>query len=395
MALLENVQPKYPASKVLMIRIYLILSLIFSVAILPSCREDIYIQQSTSSTVNPPNYSGVNGFYLLNEGNMGSNKSTLDYFDETTGIYTRNIYAERNPSVVKELGDVGNDIEIYGSRLYAVINCSHKVEVMNAHDATRIGKIDIPNCRYVIGNGPYIYVSSYVSPVQGDPTAPVGAVFKVDTLSMEIVGRVDVGYQPEEMAISNGKLYVANSGGYRAPDYDRTVSVIDLRFFVITREIDVAINLHRVKCGNDGLIYVSSRGDYANVPSRLFVIDPKSDKVVNEINTPISDFWIHGDSAYIYCSEHNDITGDTNISYSILDLNTHRIADNSIIKDGTEKDIKMPHGIAVHPFTGEIYITDARNYVTSGRIHCYNPDGTKKWTQITGEIPAHFAFRYY
>lgn len=378
-----------------MIKTYNILYLSIIIAILSGCREDIYIQQSSSSEVEQPQYSGINGFYLLNEGNMGSNKSTLDYFDETTGIYTHNIYAERNPSVVKELGDVGNDIEIYGSRLYAVINCSHKVEVMDAHNATRIGKIDIPNCRYVVGYGPHIYVSSYVSPVQGDPTAPVGAVFKVDTLSMEIVGRIDVGYQPEEMAISNGKLYVANSGGYRVPDYDHTVSVIDLRFFAITRVIDVAINLHRVKRGNNGLIYVSSRGDYANIPSRLFVIDPKTDNVVNEIDTPVSDFWIHGDSAYIYSSEHNDITGDTPIYYSILDLNTHQIVDNSIIKDGTEKEIKMPHGIAVHPFTGDIYITDARNYVTSGRIHCYSRDGIRKWTQVTGEIPAHFAFRYY
>ena len=31
--------------------------------------------------------------FLLNEGNMGSNKSTLDYFDYQTGIYTKNIYA--------------------------------------------------------------------------------------------------------------------------------------------------------------------------------------------------------------------------------------------------------------------------------------------------------------
>ena len=63
--------------------------------------------------------------YLLNEGNMGSNKCTLGiFYDSTTGKYHRNIYAERNPSVVKELGDVGNDLQIYGDKLYAVINCS-------------------------------------------------------------------------------------------------------------------------------------------------------------------------------------------------------------------------------------------------------------------------------
>ncbi|MBQ9077778.1 MAG: YncE family protein [Muribaculaceae bacterium] len=374
-------------------RFRLTLLSITSLLLSTSCREDIYVRQSESTSVDSPRSTGIDGFYLLNEGNMGSNKSSLDYFDETTGIYTRNIYAERNPSAVKELGDVGNDLEIYGSKLYAVINCSHKVEVMRERDATRITKIDIPNCRYAIGHGGHVYVSSYVSPVQDDPTAPRGAVFKIDTLSLQVMDRVDVGYQPEEMAISNGKLYIANSGGYRAPNYDRTVSVIDLGTFSVIKDIDVDINLHRVKRDSRGLIYVTSRGDNAYIPSRLYVIDPATDQVTRKIDTPVSDLWIHGDSAYIYSAAINDVTGQTTISYSILNLNTHLIDDNRIIKDGTDSAIKMPHGIAVHPVTREIYITDARNYVSSGRIHCYSPDGTLKWSQTTGEIPAHFAFR--
>lgn len=357
------------------------------------CREDIYIQPSTSTEVEPPRITAIEGFYLLNEGNMGSNKATLDYFDETSGTYYKNIYAERNPTAVKELGDVGNDIKIYGSKLYAVINCSHKVEVMNASDATSITKIDIPNCRYIIGHGRYIYVSSYVSPIQDDPKAPLGAVFKVDTVSLRIVDRVDVGYQPEEMAISNGKIYIANSGGYRAPNYDRTVSVIDLNKFSVINEIDVDINLHRVKRDDKGLIYVTSRGDNAFIPSRLYIINPITDSVISKIDTPVSDLWIHGDSAYIYSSARNEVNQTISISYSILNLNTLSVVDNNIIKDGTDSEIKMPHGIAVHPITKEIYITDARNYVSSGRIHCYSPDGIRKWTIPTGEIPAHFAFK--
>ena len=57
------------------------------------------------------------GMYLLNEGNMGSNKATIDYLDLCNGIYIRNIYGERNPHVIKELGDVGNDIQVYGNSL--------------------------------------------------------------------------------------------------------------------------------------------------------------------------------------------------------------------------------------------------------------------------------------
>lgn len=376
-----------------MIMNFLKILLIIGVMILTSCREDIYIYPSSSESVGESQLTGIDGFYLLNEGNMGSNKCTLDYYNEKQGVYFNNIYAERNPSAVKELGDVGNDLEIYGSKLYAVINCSHKVEVMNVADAKRVTQIDIPNCRYVVGHGRYLYVSSYVSPVQGDYRSPVGAVFKVDTLTYDIVGRVDVGYQPEEMVVSNGKLYVANSGGYRAPDYDTRVSVINLDYFAVIKEIDVAINLHRVKTDNHGMVYVTSRGDYSRVPSSLYVIDPKVDRVVAEVDTPVSDMAISGDSAYIYCASTNDLTGETTIFYSILNLASLQVVDDCIIKDGTESQIKMPHGIAVHPITKDIYITDARNYVSRGRIYCYGCDGILKWVHTTGEIPAHFAFK--
>lgn len=151
------------------------------------------------------------GMYLLNEGNMGSNKADIDYLDYRTAVYARGIYAEKNPNVVKELGDVGNDIQVYDGRLFAVINCSHKVEVMDAYTARRITQIDIPNCRYIRFKGKYAYVSAYVGPVAMDPDAQKGAVFKVDLDTYRIVGQVTVGYQPDELAIVGDRAYVANS----------------------------------------------------------------------------------------------------------------------------------------------------------------------------------------
>ena len=169
--------------------------------------------------------SEIIGMYLLNEGNMGSNKATLDFLDlsgkDSTVHYYRNIYSERNPSTVMSLGDVGNDCQIYGSRLWLVINCSNKVEVARAADAVRIGKVNIPNCRYVAFKDGFAYVSSYVGSVygvgsqeSGDSRSPLGSVFKVDTLTLQKTDSVSVGYQPEEMDILGNRLYVANSGGY-------------------------------------------------------------------------------------------------------------------------------------------------------------------------------------
>ena len=40
------------------------------------------------------------------------------------------------------------------------------------------------------------------------------------------------------------------------------------------------------------------------------------------------------------------------------------------------------------------YVTDAKNYVSSGQLHCYSRDGKRKWSMRTGDIPAHMCFVY-
>ena len=366
-------------------------------AALGGCRKDDEIVRSTSTQVIFEDVKGpVKGFFLLNEGNMGSNKATLDYFDYETGVYTRNIYAERNPGVVKELGDVGNDIQIYGHRLYAVVNCSHFVEVMDAHTARHIGVVSIPNCRYIVFKDRYAYVSSYAGPVKIDPNARLGYVAKVDTATLQVLDTCVVGYQPEEMAIVGDKLYVANSGGYRVPDYDRTVSVIDLRDFREIKKIDVAINLHRLELDRYGQIWVSSRGDYKRTGSKTFVIDSQTDRVIDSL--PLlanSNMTRCGDSLYVYSTEWSWITERNTVTYAIVDTRTRRVVSRNFITDGTQKLIKIPYGVAVNPNTHEIFATDAKDYVTPGTLYCFGPDGRKKWSVTTGDIPAHIVFTPY
>jgi DNA-binding beta-propeller fold protein YncE len=337
--------------------------------------------------------------YLLNEANMGSNKASIDVVDFRTGIYNRNIYPEKNPSVVKELGDVGNDIQVYRDRLYAVINCSHKVEVMEAATGKRITQYDIPNCRYIRFSGNFAYISSYVAPVMIDPGAPQGAVYRVDLRSDRVVQRILVGFQPEELEIRDGLIFVANSGGYRAPEYDRTVSIIDINRFKQVAQIPVAINLHRLKVDAYGKVWVSSRGDYSGIGSNLYALQktglsPWSYEVVKTMNIPCTNMTLAGDSLYVYSVEYSYETKQNEVTYGIIDVAKMELVSSSFIADGTENEITIPYGIAIHPETREIYVTDAKNYVSSGVLHCYGPDGKKRWSVRTGDIPAHMAFYY-
>lgn len=340
------------------------------------------------------------GMYLLNEGNMGSNKATIDYIDFVNARYIRNIYAERNPNVVMELGDVGNDIQIYGSKLYVVINCSHKVEVMDAKTCKRITQIDIPNCRYIRFADNKAYVTSYVGAVGIDPNAQLGAVFEIDTTTLQITRQVNVGYQPDGLEIMGDYIYVANSGGYRTPDYDSTISVVNRTTLKQVGKIPVALNLQHIRKDNYGKLWVSSRGNYSDIPSQLCVLEHKgtsiSDMVVTDTidQVPCSDMVIVGDSLYYYSVAWSNRTESNIVGYGIINVRTKQVVSNQLITDGTDASIKVPYGIAVNPYTHDIYITDAKNYVTSGALHCYSPDGKKKWSVRTGDIPAHLTFLY-
>lgn len=368
--------------------------LMLAVVVMSSCRKDSKIFEPEEVGVSIAEYTDIYGFYLLNEGNMGSNKSTLDYYDYRTGKYYRNIYASINPNVPRELGDVGNDIAIYGSKLYAVINCSNKIEVMTADTARRIGKINIPNCRYIKFHEGYAYVTSYAGPVMLDPHyEQTGFVAKVDTATLQVVDTCFVGFQPDELEIAYGKIYVANSGGYMFPNYERTVSVIDINTFVEIKRIDVSRNLHRLRADRHGILWVSSRGDYYHQPSRVFYVDMKTDQLIDSLDVACSNFHLDGDSLYIYSVEWSYITHSNVITYGIIDVNTKQLVTRNFITDGTEKKIKIPYGIKVNPITKDIYVTDAKNYVSPGTLYCFDKNGTKKWNVTTGDIPAHFVFR--
>ena len=376
---------------------------ILTLLLLSACRQDVMIvPMEKSDPGGKTQKSEIIGMYLLNEGNMGSNKSSLDYLDlsYSTAHYYRNIYSERNPSTVMSLGDVGNDCQIYGSRLWLVINCSNKVEVAHADDAVRIGKVDIPNCRYVTFKDGYAYVSSYVGSVYSGSSSPLGSVYKVDTLSLQKVDSCSVGYQPEEMAIIGNLLYVANSGGYQGmtgQGYESTVSVIDLASMQEVDKIEVAPNLHHLKADKYNQLWVTARGNYMDEKSSIYWLESDGNgkmKVGGHLDQSVSDLCIVGDSLYFYGSQWSEVSMTNTVTYGIINVKTHQVVSTSLSDAPEISKIRMPYGIIVNPIHRDFYLMDAKNYVSSGELLHFLPDGTFDWKVKTGDIPAHAAFLF-
>ena len=317
----------------------------------------------------------ANGMYILNEGLFQMNNSTLSYYDFTTGKLTENIFLDVNH---RGLGDVGNDLKRYGSKLYIVVNNSNIVEVVDAKTVQSLKTINLS------GKQPrqvaFLDDKAYISCFDGD-------VVRIDTASLEVEASVHTGPNPDGICACNGKLYVCNSGGLSNPNYGNTVSVVDPATFTVVKDITVAINPTRVKGYNDHYVYVVSNGNYGDVPYTFQKIDCQTDEIVKNYNLEVLNFDIHQNLAYVYSYNYSTMTS----WIKVLDLETDEIVKEQFISDGTQ--LKTPYGIKVNPLNGDVYITDAGTFTTNGDVYCFDKDGKKKFSFEAGLNPSAMAFR--
>ena len=340
------------------------------------------------------------GIYLVNQGNQGSNKARLDFLNFHNGFYIRDVFTEYNPEVVKGLGDIGNDVQVYKGKVFVVVNGSHKVEIMDAYSMKRLAQVDVPNCRFIAFDGNSAYVTSYVAKDEESLKTQKGALYCIDLDTYKVTGQVTVGYQPEQLVIRDGKAYVANSGGFYANSgvigakYDNTVSVVDLKSMKVEYDIEVAVNLELMLVDSEGTIWVSSRGNYSDVSSTLNYLVKKGDKyeLGGSVNVPVSSMALAGDKIYVIGSTYTPPTWALTTTYNIVNAKTRKLESGSFITDGTESDITTAFTVTVNPGNGDIYVTDAKDYVSSGTLHCYTGSGKHKWSVHTGDIPGRIAF---
>lgn len=307
------------------------------------------------------------GIYLLNEGNWGSNKCMLDYFEFATGTYCRDVFGTINPYVTQGLGDVGNDLKIYGSRLYAVVNASNLIEIMDLN-GKHITSLTLTNPRNIAFKDQYAYVSSYTN-----------VVYRFDTAAVNILEICAVGPQPEGIEIVENTLFTANSGGYNYPNYDSTLSVVDLLSFKETRRLPVVVNPFLMKSDEHNQLWIISQGDYLANPSCLVCLNTQTLEVTDTIDIRVSDMWLDGDE--LYCIAQG--------SYKIVNVVSHEVTNSAFITDGTDSGIETPYGILVEPETKNVYITDVRQYVAPGKLYCYSAEGKRLWTVFTDDVPGH------
>jgi len=332
---------------------------LFSAMLLVACDDLKSLDNNNQDQV-----AGTGALYILCDGNYSLNNSTLGQYCFSAKAYNRDFFQFMNG---RKLGDTGNDMQRYGSKLYVVMNGSSQLEVMDARTGKSLKQMPFfdgstaRQPRSIAFWKNKAYVCSFD-----------GTVARIDTANLEVDALVTVGRNPDGIAASNGKLYVSNSGGLDYGSnlgYDNSVSVISAETFTVDKTIVVGLNPGRIKADNFGYVYVSVRGDYKNEASRWVCIDAQTDVVDATYDFAVTNFDLSGDKAYFY--SYDDATKASNIG--VFNLKTRTLETTAFIQDGTV--VKTPYGITADPESGSVYITDAGDYISSGDVYCFSQSG--------------------
>lgn len=302
------------------------------------------------------------GAYVLNEGSLSSGTS-ITFYDFSKSSAITDIYKNVNGN---SLGTWGNDMIIYGSKMYVVVNYNGYLEVADANTVKSIKKIDLKSggsSLYPRFAAPYknkVYVSCWD-----------GTVAVVDTASLVIDKFIKVGKNPEQMIIIGSNMYVANSGGI-SPGFDSTVSVIDLNTQTEVKKFTVGVNPTSLTSDPEGNIYVGCIGNYDDIPAKLVKLNSSTGQILKSADTTVERIQYYRGA--IYAS--GGYGGAPNVrKLSPVDFSAQ--SDN-FVTDGTK--VETPYAINIDESNGDVYIGDAKNYTSPGEVFCFDASGKKKFS---------------
>lgn len=307
-----------------------------------------------------------NRAFILNEGKSKANNAGIAFYapdkdaKDSKNNFIANIYKDQNG---KGLGDTGQDIIEYDDNMYVVMSGSKLLLKLNKagveQQSLSFSESD-GSPRYMAAEDGKIYVSLYS-----------GKVARVDAKTLTIEKYVETAANPEQMAITNNKLYVANGG---VQGKGTTVSVINLATFAKEKDIEVLINPNLMLEANDE-IYLISWGNFGDIPYSFQRI--KTDGTYENL-AEATFFAEHDDMIYLILSKTNwNVSPATTVNtYFTYNAKTHTLNKESFLKKNVPAELASAGVYAINVSDdGDIYVTTS-DYTTNGDVYRFSSNGT-------------------
>lgn len=351
-------------------RTVLFLSLIIAITF-AACKK--------KETPQPAPQPADRGLFILNEGTFTYANSSLSYYDFATNTVENNLFFRVNNAPI---GDVGQSLTLIGDDLYIVVNNSKYIYKVDAKTIVYKAKIEgFTSPRYMLQvSADKAYVTDLVS---------TGFwVLNLNTLEKTFV---ETGNTTEAIVKVDNEVFVSNWSNYytTTETSNHSIQVIDCVNDTLVETIDVAQEPNSMVVDKYNHIWVSCSGGYMPPQDPAIIcIDAATHQIIKRFDLAEGSYpsglTIDGAGENIFFM--NGGYGSLNLYKMSVDAT--EIPETPFVTSGG----KVFYNLKVDPASGDLYVTDAKNYVQNGDLLHYSADGTLLGTYELGLIPSNMLF---
>lgn len=355
--------------------------LLYLALALASCESDPVVGPDHNDTTIVT--KDTRALYVLNEGAYGSNNATLDVL-----LITRNQTvidsANRKDTIVTfdtlyqkdriaGLGDVGNDLKLINGKLYAVLNNSNQIVVVDPSNATEVSRMNFaagsgPNKIANIGGGKALVTKLY------DLTLDV-----VDLASNTIAGTVKIERRSNDIGVLNNKAFISAD--------TQSIVIWDLESDSIQMVVNVPYGPQQIYVDSvNNQIIVACQGNFADAASNSYLvyISASTGEILEMEQVDAGVYaigrLIPGPPGKIFMLGGGKVRA--------IQLAARTIASAPLLTSP-----KQYYGGGYDAQTNALYLGDAAGFTGLGAVDVYNATtGALLKSYEAGIAPAHFAF---
>lgn len=320
------------------------------------------------------------GVLVINEGNFSQANGTVAYYNETTRQAEQNIF--RNNSGFA--GSVAQSLTVHDDRGYLVLNGDNKIEIVDPATFESLGSVsgaDFDKPRYIeIADGK-AYISMWGPYEEGGFALVDSYVLVVDLSNQSTLKKIQTDEGTENLLLTDDYLFASNNnfGG------SNTVAIIRTTDDSLVDQVEVGSGPSGLVADVNGDVWVISTGDYGAGNGLLTRIDAASLEVTKTIElnlTPDGDLAISADRQKLIYTSGNEVysytTGDDSAPNAPL---------------FTANEVVANYAMGVDSESGDIWIGDALDYTSTGKVYIYDATGSFKTSFAAGIAPGQFVFR--
>ncbi len=316
-----------------------------------------------------------NGIFVVNEGNYNWGNASVTFLDNANNATVQDIFTKANS---RSLGDVAESMTISGELGYLLVNNSNRIEVVSLKDFKSVHTISglhSPRYLQIIDSN-----KAYATNLQNN-------ISIIDLKTNSVSGTINTTSWTENLIPYDKYMLVTSIGKFNDPTALRKaqILVIDTHTDAIVDSIQSGKEPIGIVIDKKQKVWVLCSGGYDNfeAPS-LLRINPEL-RIIEKVFT----FPDPKDVPSKLCINPG---GDT-IYYLKggvyqMPVGSAALPSQALISANG----RHFYGLNIHPATGRIYVSDAKDYVQNGSAYQYTVLGDLVKEYTTGRIPGMFCF---